>query len=130
MSKIITPILRDTIELCDASGAVVETVSYSVNVLKAFEAIAAAQAEFNAALEADDTERIGRAVVGMMAALFGQEATERIVNFYGAETPEEANNLVWLVTPIIVDTVFPALEKQHEQIIASRKALSRYGAHV
>ena len=42
MAKIITPILRDTIELCDASGAVVETVSYSVNVLKAFEAIAAA----------------------------------------------------------------------------------------
>lgn len=130
MAKIITPILRDTIELCDASGAVVETVSYSVNVLKAFEAIAAAQAEFNAALETDDTERIGRAFVGMMASIFGQEATERIVNFYGAETPEEANNLVWLVTPIIVDNVFPALEKQHEQIIASRKALSRYGARV
>lgn len=130
MSKIITPILRDTIELCDANGAVVETVSYSVNVLKAFEAIAAAQAEFNAALEAEDTERIGRAFVGMMASIFGQEATERIVKFYGAETPEEANNLIWLVTPIIVDNVFPALEKQHEQIIASRKALSRYGARV
>ena len=121
MAKIITPILRDTIELCDASGTVVETVSYSVNVLKAFDAIAAAQAEFNAALETNDTERIGRAFVGMMASIFGQEATERIVKFYGAETPEEANNLVWLVTPIIVDNVFPALENSTSRLSRAEK---------
>ena len=129
-AKIISPFLERSIDLCDADGNVVETVTYRLNVLRAFEAITEAQAALNAAIKDGDAETIGKRFTALMEAVFGREAAARIIAFYGAETIEDANNLVWLVTPIMIDDIFPALIKQREQILDSRRALKRYGADV
>lgn len=126
--KVYRPILEDDIELCDANGDVVKTLHYKIDVNQSYKEITARRmaltAQADAALKTGDenaTYKMGQIFIELLNAIFGAETTNELLDWY-----DDGANLIWMLMPFLMDNIFPALERQRQQVMLVKEMENRY----
>ena len=73
--------IADTLELYDVEGNLAETITWAVNGEELIKTLPNIQKELIAAQQGSNTEKIGKAIVELLTAIFGMENTNKILIF-------------------------------------------------
>ena len=111
--------IADTLELYDVEGNLAETITWAVNGEELIKTLPNIQKELIAAQQGSNTEKIGKAIVELLAAIFGMENTNKILIFYEKRYLEMLEDL----TPYIRDVVYPKVTEYSHKNAERLKAL-------
>lgn len=122
--------IKETLELLDETGAVVESLDVDLNVdqiagrvNKAYEVLGAAQTALQKNARSDESlEAYGKAVLAVFDVIFGEDGTKKLISFYDGNF----NEMLLDVFPFINDEVMPKIRAasadRREQMLAAVKA--------
>lgn len=122
--------IKETLELLDETGAVVETLDVDLNVdqiagrvNKAYEVLGAAQTALQKNARSDEAlEAYGKAVLAVFDVIFGVDGTKKLIAFY----ENNFNEMLLDVFPFINDEIMPKIKAasadRREQMLAAVKA--------
>ena len=123
MAKLHKTILKDKIELCDNTGAVVDTIDYEVNVMATFTEVQKIRGELAKLRNSNDNFVIGDAYIRLMKVIFGEDKTQRILDFY--ELTGDYSPLVVDFGMMFVTDILPAYAEYGKRLVELRKALKK-----
>lgn len=122
--------IKETLELLDETGAVVESLDVDLNVdqiagrvNKAYEVLGAAQTALQKNARSDEAlEAYGKAVLAVFDVIFGEDGTKKLISFYDGNF----NEMLLDVFPFINDEIMPKIRAasadRREQMLAAVKA--------
>ena len=122
--------IKETLELLDETGAVVESLDVDLNVdqiagrvNKAYEVLGAAQTALQKNARCDEAlEAYGKAVLAVFDVIFGEDGTKKLISFYDGNF----NEMLLDVFPFINDEIMPKIRAasadRREQMLAAVKA--------
>ena len=122
--------IKETLELLDETGAVVESLDVDLNVdqiagrvNKAYEVLGAAQTALQKNAKSDEAlEAYGKAVLAVFDVIFGEDGTKKLISFYDGNF----NEMLLDVFPFINDEIMPKIRAasadRREQMLAAVKA--------
>ena len=122
--------IKETLELLDETGAVVESLDVDLNVdqiagrvNKAYEVLGAAQTALQKNARSDEAlEAYGKAVLAVFDVIFGEDGTKKLISFYDGNF----NEMLLDVFPFINDEIMPKIRAasadRREQMLAADKA--------
>ena len=117
--KVISSIIEEVIEIVDAQGNDLKLIPFKVNLTRAGSAIQ--QKRIELANASDDIEKAGIAFCNLLEVVFGKDALNELVDYYG----DDYTSMVTDIAPILTDVIFPALDAQREKLVESRKRAKR-----
>ena len=115
--KIQTSIIEEHIEITNPAGEVVLDLPVKLNVTQLCSQITQKRVEMQAAAESGDEEQIGRAVVSLYELCLGKDNADKLFEYYA----DDYVSLIYDMTPLFTDVIFPAVDAAREHLIEARK---------
>lgn len=118
--------ISEVLELRDETGAVIHTLKIELDIekvaprlYKAKKALAGMQAKYAQAPSDEALEAYGKAVVELIAALFGAENAQTVIEFYNERYLEMLTDLF----PFITEVIYPRFNDLEAKKIAQFKGM-------
>lgn len=116
--KIVSSVIAETIEIENEKGEIVKEIPFRLNISELGGKIAKKRLEL-ANTDKADVEAVGKVFCELLEATFGETVLNELVDYYGTDYTAMVTDLV----PIYTELVFPALDKQRDRLINSRKRI-------
>lgn len=125
--------IKERLELCDESGAVVLPIDVEINVddmasriTAAQQTLYMAQALVNKEPQSEKAqEAFGSAVIALFAVIFGKDNTDKIVAFYDGRYTEMLLDVFPFITEVIMPKIKSASAERKQQLIDAARASRR-----
>lgn len=114
--KIISSLIRDSIEIEDNRGNVVLNVPFVFNIADGFDHVAALQKGMDQYKAANDMESLGRLTHELFLTVFGEEATAKLYEYYNGDYM----TLTVDVAPIFTEIIAPAMQAYATKVAQTR----------
>lgn len=114
-------IIEETIEIINYKGEVALSIPFRVNLAQAYDAIVEKRNNYTKALHGNDLEALGVATVDFFTAVFGEDATAKLVEFY----KDDYTAMLADMAPYFSEIIYPAMHRQRESMIALKKREKR-----
>ena len=112
--RIQSSIIRETLEIEDHTGKVIREIPFVVDVAAVGDKIMRKRIAIS---KEKDVESTGKAFLELLELIFGKQTTNELLSLYG----DNYTALVIDLTPVLVDFVYPAIDKQREKVVEMRK---------
>lgn len=119
--KVKSSVIEEVIEIENYKGETVVSIPFRVNLAAAYDDIVSKRREYVASLESNDLEIIGRATIDLFVSVFGEEVTDKLLEYY----VDDYTAMITDLTPYFLDIIFPAVETQREKVLAMKKRAKR-----
>ena len=129
--------IKERLELCDESGAVVLPIDVEINVDDIAGKISAAQQTLGMAqalinkepTSAKAQEAFGAAVIALFAVIFGEDNAEKIIAFYDGRYTEMLLDVFPFISEAIMPKIKAASEERKQQLLDAARASKRNVRH-
>ncbi len=118
--KIQSSLIRDKIELTDASGEVIKTIPFTVNCSQVWRQANVIRAEISKT-DGTDVNQFNDLAERLFRIIFGDAVTEELIDYY-------AGDFVCIVTDcsaILSDLIYPAFARIAAATIEARKRMKK-----
>ena len=125
--------IKETLQLCHANGDVAEEIEVDLNVdaisgrmNKAYEALGIAQVELEKNSESPiSMDKFGQALIAVFNIVFGEEGTQRILNFYENSYTEMLLDIYPFIFGEVLPKINEASEERKRQLVEAAKATKK-----
>lgn len=125
--------IKERLELCDESGAVVLPIDVEINVDDMASRIAAAQQTLSMAQALVNKEpqsekaqeAFGSAVIAMFAVIFGKDNTDKILAFYDGRYTEMMLDVFPFIGEVIMPKIKSVSAERKQQLMNAARASTR-----
>lgn len=119
--KIESSIVEDNIEIVNSKDETVLNIPFRINLTASYERVNKARYDFKVVSQTEDVNAIGEAVIALFVAVFGEDITEQIINYY----QKDYITMLTDMTPYFSEVIYPALENYREKTLAAHKRAKR-----
>lgn len=119
--KVKSSIIDETIEIVNENGDIVLSLPFTVNVARTYERFIKARYDYKTIAESEDTEAVRGAVKELFCAAFGEEVTDKLLDYYKGDYFTMTADM----TPLFSDIIYPAYEAYRENMLAAHKRAKR-----
>lgn len=114
--KINSSIYQDKLELCNAKGEVEKEIPFTINVTATAMLVTQKQHAL-ADVEQDDVTAMGKAFVDLLVAIFGEQVTNELLDYYA----EDYLLMITDIAPVLTQNIFPVFDNYRKSVIAAHK---------
>ena len=118
--KIKSSIIRDKLEITDATGEVVKEIPFVINTTRIADEVTRKRIALSK-IDKTNSEALGRAVVDLIYTLFGEDTANEIFTYYDGDHIAMMADL----SPVISEVIYPVFDSLRRKMVDTIKKTKR-----